>query len=195
MTITLDNQTFPVRASMRAWRNFENETGHKVAKIDSEDVTMMPELLYYFVQEGCRKQGMKFELSVDDFLGLIDVADLTNVMKVIEESMSPGGEKNPDDDDSKPLEWDEIEQLGLGLLGLNPDTLYDFTFRQFGNAVRGRYKQQEAQHRDDWERTRWQTALLLNVHTKKGASIKPKDLATFPWEKQEKKIPSTAGTN
>ena len=93
MTITLDNQTFPVRASMRAWRNFENETGHKVAKIDSEDVTMMPELLYYFVQEGCRKQGMKFELSVDDFLGLIDVADFTNVMKVIEESMSPDGEK------------------------------------------------------------------------------------------------------
>ena len=64
-----------------------------MAKIDSEDVTMMPELLYYFVQEGCRKQGMKFELSVDDFLGLIDVADLTNVMKVIEESMSPGNEK------------------------------------------------------------------------------------------------------
>lgn len=93
MNITLDNQTFPVRASMRAWRNFENETGNKVATLDSEDVTMMPELLYYFVQEGCRKQGMTFEMSVDDFLGLIDVADLTNVMKVIEESMSPGGEK------------------------------------------------------------------------------------------------------
>tara|TARA_Y100000015_G_scaffold39259_1_gene42921 strand:- start:2955 stop:3095 length:141 start_codon:yes stop_codon:yes gene_type:complete len=29
--------------------------------------------------------------------------------------------------------------------------------------------------------------LLLNVHTKKGASLKPKDLATFPWEQQEKK--------
>ena len=36
---------------------------------------------------------MKFQMSVDDFLGLIDVADLANVMKVIEESMSPGGEK------------------------------------------------------------------------------------------------------
>jgi len=80
--------------------------------------------------------------------------------------------------------------LGLGLLGLTPDALYDFTFRQFGNAVRGRYNLQESQHRDAWERTRWQTALLLNVHTKKGASLKPKDLATFPWEKQEKKNPS-----
>jgi hypothetical protein len=53
----------------------------------------MPELLYYFVQEGCKRQGMTFELSVDDFLGLIDVGDLPEVMKVIEQSMSPGDEK------------------------------------------------------------------------------------------------------
>jgi len=89
MNITLDNQTFPVKANMRAWRNFERATGHKVAGIDSEDVTLMPELLYYFVEEGCRKQGMKFEMQVDDFLGLIDVGDLAAVMQVIEESMSP----------------------------------------------------------------------------------------------------------
>lgn len=89
MNITLDNQTFPVKANMRAWRNFERATGHKVAGIDSEDVTLMPELLYYFVEEGCRKQGMKFEMEVDDFLGLIDVGDLPAVMKVIEDSMSP----------------------------------------------------------------------------------------------------------
>jgi hypothetical protein len=36
MNITLDNQTFPVKANMRAWRNFERATGHKVAGIDSE---------------------------------------------------------------------------------------------------------------------------------------------------------------
>jgi len=89
MTITLDNQTFPVKANMRAWRAFERATGNKVATLDSEDVTMMPELLYYFVQEGCRKQGMEFKMKVDDFLGLVDVTDLPAVMKVIEESMSP----------------------------------------------------------------------------------------------------------
>ena len=44
MTITLDNQTFPVKANMRAWRAFERATGNKVATLDSEDVTMMPEL-------------------------------------------------------------------------------------------------------------------------------------------------------
>lgn len=89
MTITLDGRTFPVKANMRAWRSFEQATGHKVANIDSEDVTLMPELLYYFVQEGCKKQGMSFDMEVDDFLGLIDVQDLTAVVEVIEASMTP----------------------------------------------------------------------------------------------------------
>jgi hypothetical protein len=89
MTITLDNQTFPVKANMRAWREFERVTGHKVATIDAEDITLMPELLYYFVQEGCRKQGMEFKMEVDEFLGLIDVSDLQKVVEVIEGSMSP----------------------------------------------------------------------------------------------------------
>jgi len=80
--------------------------------------------------------------------------------------------------------------LGLGLLSLTPDSLYDFTFREFGNAVRGRYEAQEQFDRSNWERVRWQTALLLNVHTKKGANLKPADLVTFPWEKANKKNPA-----
>ena len=77
----------------------------------------------------------------------------------------------------------------MGLLGLTPSTLYDFTFREFSNAVRGRYKSEELLDRSNWERVRWQTALLLNVHTKKGSSIKAKDLAVFPWEQSKKKKP------
>jgi len=41
------------------------------------------------------------------------------------------------------------------------------------------------QERSNWERTRWQTALLLNVHTKKGSSLRPIDLAVFGWEDKE----------
>jgi len=72
--------------------------------------------------------------------------------------------------------------LGLGLLGLDPERLYDLTFREFGNAVRGRYEFQEHCERGAWERVRWQTALLLNVHTKKGSKLTTHDLAVFPWE-------------
>tara|TARA_R110000787_G_scaffold246497_1_gene352249 strand:+ start:522 stop:797 length:276 start_codon:yes stop_codon:yes gene_type:complete len=72
-------------------------------------------------------------------------------------------------------------------LGLSPYSLYSLTFKEFGNAVQGKRKNEELQERSNWERTRWQTALLLNVHTKKGSKITPRDLALFPWEKKDKK--------
>lgn len=77
--------------------------------------------------------------------------------------------------------------MGLGLLGLSPTALYSLTFEELGNAVTGKRQSEEIRERSDWERTRWQTALLLNVHTKKGAKITPKDLAVFPWEKAARK--------
>ena len=93
MTITLEGKTFPVRASMRAWKNFEKATRCKVTGIDAEDVTKMPELLYYFVQEGCLKQGMQFKMDVDEFLGMIDVTDLPSLMLVVQEAMGGGEQK------------------------------------------------------------------------------------------------------
>jgi hypothetical protein len=70
-------------------------------------------------------------------------------------------------------------------LGLAPDTLYSLTFKEFGNAVRGKREHLDNIERSSWERTRWQTAILLNVHVKKGSKVKPRDLAIFPWEEQE----------
>jgi hypothetical protein len=61
------------------------------------------------------------------------------------------------------------------------------TFREFDNAVRGCVDATTRVEQSAWERTRWQTALLLNAHTKKGHQLKPKDLAVFDWEKDTKK--------
>ena len=83
------------------------------------------------------------------------------------------------------MTWSRVEELGLGLLGLTPDSLYLLTFKEFGNAVKGKREVIEMAERSSWERVRWQTANLLNVHTKKGTSIKPKDLVVFPWEENE----------
>ena len=92
------------------------------------------------------------------------------------------------------MTWSRIEELGLGLLGLAPFALYSLTFEELGNAVRGKRQSEEIRERSDWERTRWQTALLLNVHTKKGAKITPIDLAVFPWEEAaQKKKPKLDG--
>lgn len=85
--IKLDGKTFPIRATMRAWRKFEDATGKKVADVDSNDVTLIPELVYYFVQEGCKSQGMAFEMDVDDFLGLIEIADLPALSKTVADCM------------------------------------------------------------------------------------------------------------
>lgn len=59
------------------------------------------------------------------------------------------------------------------------------------NRVQGYYDAEEMRVRAAWERTRWQTAALLNVYAKKGQEIKPGDLATFPWEKKVEKINHT----
>jgi hypothetical protein len=93
MTITLEGKTFPVRASMRAWKNFEKATGCKVTGIDADDVTKMPELLFYFVQEGCLKQGMQFKMDVDEFLGMIEITDLPGLVAVVGEAMGGQQEK------------------------------------------------------------------------------------------------------
>ena len=74
------------------------------------------------------------------------------------------------------------------------DSLYSLTFEEFGNAVAGKREVHEIQERSNWERTRWQTALLLSVHAKKGQKIRPRDLALFEWEKKSNH-PRTFETN
>ncbi len=55
------------------------------------------------------------------------------------------------------------------------------------NALRGKNKEDEAKSREDWERIRWQTLVLLTPNMKKGSKMKPKDLIEFPWEKKDTK--------
>jgi hypothetical protein len=74
--------------------------------------------------------------------------------------------------------------MGLGQLGLTPFLLYDLTFDEFSNAMRGRYKEIEQRERQEWERTRWLATIVVNPHVKK--RLTPTDLATFPWEKKKK---------
>ena len=61
------------------------------------------------------------------------------------------------------------------------------TLREVIIAMQGYNNQFEIEQQFEWERARWQTTLLLNVHTAKGKSIKPKDLIEFPWENDNPK--------
>jgi len=86
--------------------------------------------------------------------------------------------------ESAPLGWDEIEQLALGEMAMTWDEFMNYTPRVFANKVKGHHKAIERELQQSWEQTRWLAAIVINPHLKK--QIKPKDLATFPWEQIKK---------
>lgn len=72
----------------------------------------------------------------------------------------------------------------VSVIGLTPTIYWQSTFSQVVEYVK-RYNQlEESREQRQWERTRWQTAALLNVHAKKGKQVKPTDLIKFPWERK-----------
>ena len=82
-----------MRATMLAWRNFEKATGVKVTEVDAADVTLIPELIYYFVKAGCVAQGMKFTMDVEKWLNEIEVSDLPVLVDAMTEVMGGKQEK------------------------------------------------------------------------------------------------------
>jgi len=65
------------------------------------------------------------------------------------------------------------------------ENLYNLTPRAFWNAVDGYWVDKENSERKEWERCRWQTCLLINVHLPKNKQIKLKKLITFDWEQKD----------
>lgn len=53
----------------------------------------------------------------------------------------------------------------------------------FTRRLEGMRSVQEQKFRNEWERTRWQTAILLQPYSKR--QINPRSLITFDWEKKD----------
>ena len=60
--------------------------------------------------------------------------------------------------------------------------------KHFWNKLDGFYELENLRERGKWERTRWQTTLLLNIQIAKGKKIKPTDLIEFEWDKKDIKV-------
>ena len=71
-------------------------------------------------------------------------------------------------------------------MGVNE--FYDYLPKHFWNKLDGFYELENIRERGNWERTRWQTTLLLNIQIAKGKKLKPTDLIEFEWDKNDKKI-------
>ena len=55
-------------------------------------------------------------------------------------------------------------------MGVNE--FYDYLPKHFWNKLDGCYELENIRERGRWERTRWQTTLLLNIQIAKGKKIK-----------------------
>ena len=83
--ITIDGKTYPLRATMRAWRDFETQSGVKMAEIAEADVTRVPELLWHCAAAGCRKDKKDFHITLDDWMDAITTDDLVEMQETIQE--------------------------------------------------------------------------------------------------------------
>jgi hypothetical protein len=82
--------------------------------------------------------------------------------------------------------------LGLGNLGLKPVELYQFTPRQFHNAVSGFMEHENNKEIAKWERMRFSTTALINIQLTSGKKINPEKLIKFDWDKKKPKQYLTA---
>jgi len=76
--------------------------------------------------------------------------------------------------------------MAMGQLGYTSDEFWDLTPREFWNALDGFFELKRVEDRNEWERCRWQTCWLLNIHIDKNKRIQPRDLVEFEWDKGEK---------
>jgi len=86
--------------------------------------------------------------------------------------------------ESQSFDWDDLESIGLGEMGMTVDELYDMTPRQFQNKRKGFQRVFERNIQTIWESTRWNAAVTIAPHTKK--RLKPRDLIAFPWESEKR---------
>lgn len=52
------------------------------------------------------------------------------------------------------------------------------------NAIEAYFEVEETRQRQEWERTRWQAATLVNIQLKKKDRLKVNELLPLPWDKE-----------
>ena len=73
-------------------------------------------------------------------------------------------------------------------MGMGVDEFYDMLPIHFFNKMDGFFEMEQLRERNEWDRCRWQTAYLVNIHLPKGKGVKLTDLVKFDWEQKDAKI-------
>tara|TARA_Y100000401_G_scaffold18864_1_gene12710 strand:+ start:123 stop:404 length:282 start_codon:yes stop_codon:yes gene_type:complete len=73
-------------------------------------------------------------------------------------------------------------------MGMRVDEFYDMLPKFFWNKMDGFYELENMRQKQEWERIRWQTTLLLNIQLPKNKTMKPTDLIKFDWDSNGKEV-------
>lgn len=81
--IELGGNTYTLAATMGAFLQFKMETGDTVAKMDTEEPTVICTFAYHCAVAGARITGQPFALDLMQWLDLIGVAELKTIAEAI----------------------------------------------------------------------------------------------------------------
>lgn len=71
----------------------------------------------------------------------------------------------------------------MGCMGMSMDDFCRCTPSEFSQVWKCRLQQETRLERSAWERSRWVATCMVQPYSKKSLGVK--DLAVFPWEKEE----------
>lgn len=74
--IMIDGKAYPCRQTMGAMLRFKKETGKEVTEIGDDSLSDMCTYLFCCTASACKKDGVKFDMSLMDFADSITPEDL-----------------------------------------------------------------------------------------------------------------------
>ena len=93
--ITVNGQELPCRPTMGAMLRFKKETGKEVTEIKSENISDFLIYLYFCIVSACKRDGIRFDMSLMDFADAITQDDIVGWAKHLQEEVgeTPEGEE------------------------------------------------------------------------------------------------------
>lgn len=97
LEITIDGTSYPCHPTMGAMLLFKQETGHDITKVDGSDMCELFTYLYCCVKSASRRDGIPFNLTLEEFADNTSPEDLMAWAQAINSATPPAH----DDDGSK----------------------------------------------------------------------------------------------
>lgn len=97
MTVTINDEEYPIRLTMGAILRFKQETGKELA--EAEGTVDNATIIWCCIKSACKREGKKFDLSLMDFADNVDAEDIQGLVETLFSLMGGGtqGEKEEEE--------------------------------------------------------------------------------------------------